>query len=402
MTVSDQRHQVDNPWLQGWLIILFSCLSVSSSLAQTGTQDEHQHHQAAAAEAQKQAGTATRLNIPDLELLDQNGRKVNFYSDLIKGKTVAINFIFTTCTTVCPPMGATFGKVQGLLGEGYGRDTFLISVSVDPVTDTPERLKAWADQFHAKEGWTLVTGPKQDVDKLLKALGGFTANKEEHSPTVLIGSDVTGAWTRAYGLSSPVKLTQVIEGAARAAAKKAAPAATGHEHHMTPPAAVSEPSPAQKYFTDVELVNQNGETMRFYSDLLKGKVVVINSFFTTCTNVCPPMSRNLEKLQEALGERMGRDVRLISISVDPETDTPPKLKEYASQFHAKDGWYFLTGKKENVERALYKIGQYVEGRDNHLTLMVIGNESTGLWKKAFALAKAEALFALVEGVINNH
>jgi protein SCO1/2 len=86
------------------------------------------------------------------------------------------------------------------------------------------------------------------------------------------------------------------------------------------------PSAAEKYFSDVELINQDGEKLRFYSDVLKNKVVIINAFFSTCTSVCPPMNRNLEKIQDALGDRLGKDVFLVSISVDPETDTPTRLK----------------------------------------------------------------------------
>lgn len=171
--------------------------------------------------------------------------------------------------------------------------------------------------------------------------------------------------------------------------------------HAGHQAAAAQPSPAQKYFTDVELVDQDGRKVRFYSDLLKGKTVVINAFFTTCTSVCPPMNRNLEKVQEALGDRIGKDVFIVSISVDPETDTPPRLKEYAQRFHAKPGWSFLTGKKENVEWALYKLGQYVESRDDHTTVIAVGNEATGLWKKAFAMARAEELVQIVKSVADD-
>jgi protein SCO1/2 len=167
------------------------------------------------------------------------------------------------------------------------------------------------------------------------------------------------------------------------------------------PSEASEASAAQKYFTDVELLNQEGAKMRFYSDLLKGHIVVIIPFFATCTAVCPPMNRNMEKIQEALGNRLGKQVYLISISVDPVTDTPPRLKEYAAKFHAKPGWYFLTGKKENVDWALYKLGQYVEDKNNHTSIMIIGNEATGLWKKAFAMAKPEELIKIVEEVAND-
>jgi len=160
-------------------------------------------------------------------------------------------------------------------------------------------------------------------------------------------------------------------------------------------------SPAQKYFSDVELINQDGEKVRFYSDLLKNKVVIINTFFTTCTSICPPMNRNFEKIQEALGDRLGKDAFLISISVDPETDTPTRLKEYGRRFHARPGWIFLTGKKENVDWALYKLGQYVETKGDHTSIFIIGNEPKGLWKKAMGLAKAEELIRIVEDVIND-
>src|SRR5678815_1775816 len=158
-------------------------------------------------------------------------------------------------------------------------------------------------------------------------------------------------------------------------------------------------SPAEKYFSDVELIDQDGQRVRFYSDVLKNKVVVINTFFTTCTSICPPMNRNFEKIQEALGDRLGKDVYLVSISVDPATDTPPRLKEYGRRFHARPGWMFLTGKKENLDWALYKLGQYVEAKDDHTSIVIIGNEPKGLWKKAMGLAKAEELIKIVEDVI---
>ena len=158
---------------------------------------------------------------------------------------------------------------------------------------------------------------------------------------------------------------------------------------------------AKKYFTDVLLTNQNGEKMRFYSDLLQGKVVVINSFFATCTGSCLPLNRNLEKLQKALGPRMGEDVYFLSISVDPTVDTPTSLKAYAKKLNAGPGWYFLTGDKENVDFALKKIGHFVDNKTDHLNIFIIGNERTGLWKKAFGLARDDELMKVVESVLND-
>ena len=160
-------------------------------------------------------------------------------------------------------------------------------------------------------------------------------------------------------------------------------------------------SAAEKYFTDVELTNQDGQKMRLYSDLLKGKVVVINSFFSTCQGSCLPLTRNMKKLQDALGDRVGKDVYLLSISVDPMMDTPQRLKEFAQKNGSKPGWFFLAGDKANVESALKKLGQYVDDKQNHLNIFIIGNERTGLWKKAFGLANPEELIKVVESVVND-
>ena len=160
-------------------------------------------------------------------------------------------------------------------------------------------------------------------------------------------------------------------------------------------------SAAQKYFTDVKLTNQNGEQMRLYSDLLKGRVVVINSFFSTCQASCLPLTRNMQSLQTALGDKVGSEVYLISISVDPIMDTPERLKQFAAKFGAKPGWFFLTGDKQNVDSALQKLGQYVDNKQDHLNIFIVGNERTGLWKKAFGLAKSEELIKVVESVVND-
>lgn len=151
------------------------------------------------------------LNVPDVKLTDQDGRPVRFYTDLVKGQVVAMNFVFTSCGTICPPMGANFAKLQKLLGDRPGgKRVRLISVSIDPGNDTPERLKAWAGKFGAGPGWTLVTGEREEVTRLLKAMGVFNASPAAHTPVVLVGDDASHHWTRAYGLAPPDKLAELI------------------------------------------------------------------------------------------------------------------------------------------------------------------------------------------------
>lgn len=154
--------------------------------------------------------------IPDAQVLDQHGKQLNFYSDLIKGKTVAINFVFTTCTAICPSLAATFRRVQQ---EAATRniDVQLISISVDPTTDTPERLSDFAAKFKAGPGWTFVTGDKARIDSVLQGLGAAVSNKNDHTPMILIGNDSRDYWTRAYGLTSPVKIVDLLAEATKRA-----------------------------------------------------------------------------------------------------------------------------------------------------------------------------------------
>lgn len=156
------------------------------------------------------AGSTLDVKIPDVFVYDQDGRKLSFHSDLIKGKTVAINFIFTTCTTICPPLTATMRQVQREMGERVGRDVWLISVSVDPLTDTPDRLKSFAAKFAAGPGWTFVTGHKTEIDRLLKSLGAYVSDKNNHSPLILVGNEPAGYWTRSYGLAPASKIARLI------------------------------------------------------------------------------------------------------------------------------------------------------------------------------------------------
>jgi len=156
---------------------------------------------------------STAVRIPDITVQDQNGKSLNFYTDLVKGKVVAINFVFTTCTTICPPLTATFRRVQQQLAE-ENSPAQLISISVDPAIDTPERLRDFAAKFKAEPGWAFVTGNTSDINSLLQQLGVAVTNKNDHTPMILIGNDEAGYWTRAYGLSSPTSLVKLITEAA--------------------------------------------------------------------------------------------------------------------------------------------------------------------------------------------
>jgi protein SCO1/2 len=152
--------------------------------------------------------------IPDTHVYDQNSKELNFYRDIIKGNTAAVNFIFTTCTTICPQTTAIFRRVQQLLTE-RGVRVKLVSISVDPTTDTPERLRVFAEEFKAGPGWTFVTGDKTAIDSLLRALDVSIGDKNNHTPRILIVNDAVGYRTGISGLSTPAAIVQVITEAAR-------------------------------------------------------------------------------------------------------------------------------------------------------------------------------------------
>ena len=349
------------------------------------------------AQGQGSGSSEAALRVPDTTVFDQHGKRLHFYSDLVKGKTVAINFVFTTCNGVCPTLSAKFRQVQQELGERVGSDIQLISISVDPTTDVPERLNDYAEKFHAGPGWTFVTGSKPEIDELLRSLGAFAADKNKHPQTILIGNEASGYWTRTLGLTPARAVAQIITDAAKTRANvsnqsamrgAAASAATlsGESAKETGNEKSASSESSEAYFPNLPLLTQENKAVRFYNDLLKGKVVLINFMFTTCKGVCSPMTANLARVQRYLGERVGRDINMISISVDPETDTTEVLKHYAETFKAQPGWYFLTGKKENIDWVLYKLGGYVENKTEHSSVLILGNEATGEWVKMPAMA----------------
>lgn len=175
------------------------------SVAAPRAQQAHKHDAHAAPEA------ATPPRIPDVDCVDQNGKKLRFNTDLVKGKVVVISFIFTKCTAMCPIIGEGVARLQTALGDRVGRDVHLISVSTDPVTDTPEKLKAWGARLKAKEGWTMVTGEKAEMDRLLKVLTGGVSGNKTHEPLLLIGNEAKNIWTENYAYESPAKLIQQID-----------------------------------------------------------------------------------------------------------------------------------------------------------------------------------------------
>ena len=204
-------------------------LALGGLLLSTGVRAEdpappcHDAH-AVTADAKPSATSDARVEVPDVELIDQDGKPVRLRTLLSGDKAVIADFVFTTCTTVCPMLSAIMVRMQDKLGDRLGKDVTMVSVTVDPARDTPAKLKAYAKKWKARTGWVWLTGPKDVVDQVLKGMGAYTPNFQDHPPMVLVGDGRTGGWTRFNGFPNrDLILARVdeIAGAGAVAARKA-------------------------------------------------------------------------------------------------------------------------------------------------------------------------------------
>lgn len=168
--------------------------------------------------------TAADVTVSDAALVDQDGATARFRSEVIGDRIVVVDFVYTTCTTVCPVLSSVFARVQERLGERLEGGVRLVSVSLDPVRDTPARIKAYAAKFGAGPHWRWLTGNQQDVEQVLKGLGAYTPNFSAHAPMVLVGDGRAGGWTRFNGFPAEDRIVAKVDEllAARAATASAA------------------------------------------------------------------------------------------------------------------------------------------------------------------------------------
>jgi protein SCO1 len=190
-------------------------------------------------------------------------------------------------------------------------------------------------------------------------------------------------------------LTTLSAGIAGAAAR---PALAGA-------AAIVPPSSNRRNFPNVALVTDENRTVRFYDDLVKGKIVLFNFFYTRCEGICIPATANLRKVQHMLGDRVGRDIFMYSISLKPQEDRPRDLKEYREAYDiTAPGWTFLTGPKQNCELLRRRLGfadtDPERDRDvtQHSGLVVFGNEPLDSWTACPALANPVEIVKAVSWV----
>lgn len=181
--------------------LLLGALSGVSTASAHGTGDH----------AKADAPAAARVQLEDTLLLDRYGVERRLKSDVLGDRVAVVNFVYTTCTTVCPVASATFAQLQERLGARLGTQVRLVSITVDPQRDTPARLRAYAAKHDAGMHWTWLTGRKDAVDAALKGFGAYTPNPQDHPAIVMIGDARSGQWTRLYGFPAVAEILAEVD-----------------------------------------------------------------------------------------------------------------------------------------------------------------------------------------------
>jgi protein SCO1/2 len=150
------------------------------------------------------------ISLPGAVMVTQDGDQVNLAADIVGDRIVVVDFVYTTCTTVCPVLSAIFAQVQQKLGDRVGDDVIMVSISVDPLRDTPARMKSYASKLGAGEGWVWLTGQKQTVTKVLEEFGAYTPNFEDHPSMILVGDGKTGQWARYLGFPAADQIVMKV------------------------------------------------------------------------------------------------------------------------------------------------------------------------------------------------
>ena len=181
----------------------------SLQAAETQAKDPHAKHRAMMEKSQAAEAVTSDVDLRDNSLITRHGDVVRFKTDVVGDRIVVIDFIYTTCTTVCPVLSAVFQQVQQ--GLDADAEVGLVSISVDPLRDTPQRLFDYAERLGAGDNWIWLTGEKTTVDDVLRGLGAYTPDFEDHPAMVLVGDPQSGTWKRFFGFPSPKKILTAVD-----------------------------------------------------------------------------------------------------------------------------------------------------------------------------------------------
>jgi protein SCO1/2 len=169
-----------------------------------------------------------------------------------------------------------------------------------------------------------------------------------------------------------------------------------HQHHQTPPQETVKAAPSEVKYGDTVLLDQMGKQHKLKSEVFGDRLVVLDFAYTSCTTICPVLSALMAKVQNQLGDRLGKEVSLVTITVDPARDTPARLREYAAKYGAKPGWAWLSGPTGTVNEVLKGFGAYAPNFEDHPPQVLVGDPTTGDWTRFFGFADPQAIMAKVD------
>jgi len=208
-------------------LILLSTTLLGALALPALASDPHAHHKHHAPAAKDTKASTVKVRYDDSALLDQAGKSLKLKSEVMADRIVVLDFVFTTCTTICPVLTATMVRVQNELDAKAREDVRMVTITVDPARDTPARMKEYGDKMGVKPGWVWLTGPTGRVNEVLKGFGAYAPSFEDHPPLILVGDARSGQWTRFFGFADPKDVIAKVNElrAARGTATHA-----GHKH----------------------------------------------------------------------------------------------------------------------------------------------------------------------------
>ncbi|HUJ19324.1 MAG TPA: SCO family protein [Nitrospirota bacterium] len=178
-----------------WTVPIMSFLLIGSCLTAEATAESKPSY----------TRTVENYQIPDVTLINQDGARIKLRDYLVYDGPVLVDFVFTTCTTICPVLSSNFMNFQKTIIAESGKAR-LVSISVDPDFDTPKEMKAYLKRYQAKPGWDFLSGSRTDIDRVLRAFNVFTRDKMDHPPVILLKAPTDSRWVRIYGLIGTNKL----------------------------------------------------------------------------------------------------------------------------------------------------------------------------------------------------
>ncbi len=194
-----------------WLFAAAAVLVAGGVRAEDAPVDPHAHHHMMMADNKSLKRSEIAYKVPDLALVRDDGKPVQLLKELSDDRVVVLNFIYTTCTTICPLSSQVFGVLQEKLGADLSH-VHLVSISIDPEQDTPARLRDYAKRYHAGSHWQHYTGTVQASNQAQQAFGVYRGDKMNHEPVTLLRAAPGAPWVRFDGFASADDLLAEIHG----------------------------------------------------------------------------------------------------------------------------------------------------------------------------------------------